>query len=89
MKRLLFTALILLSVLPGCSQKKITGRDFTFIWQEYMRREFEESFDEKQSIAQKEKILSGLLSEFKISLNDFKEYMKKNHNDKYKKVFIE
>lgn len=89
MKRLMFLALILLTAIPGCSGKKITEKDFSFIWQEYMRREFEESFDEKQSISQKEKILSALLSEYKIPLSDFREYMKKNHSNKYKKVFLE
>lgn len=89
MKRLLFIALILLIVIPGCSQKKISERDFTFIWQEYMQREFEESFDEKQSTAQKEKILKELLSKYKIPLDGFKEYMEKNHNEKYKNIFIE
>ncbi|MBN2040573.1 MAG: hypothetical protein JW864_11045 [Spirochaetes bacterium] len=88
MKKVLLVALALLAFIPGCSQKKITEREFSVIWEEYMRREFEESFDEKQSLAQKEKVMSEILSRVRIPVEDFKEYMKNNHNDKYKKVFI-
>lgn len=78
-----------LMILSGCAKKEITEKEYAVIWQEYLRREFEESFDEKQSIFQREKILTELLSGYKINLNEFKSFMKKNHNDKFKKIFAE
>ncbi len=81
---------ILLITFAGCGGgNQLTEKEFNIIWQEYMRREFEESFDEKQSISQKEKILSKLLSEYDVPLDSFKQFVKKNHKDKYKKVFVE
>ena len=72
----------------GCSKKHLDEKEFTVIWQEYLEREFEESFDEKQSVSQREKILSGILSGYNISLNEMKQYMKRYHEDKYNKIFV-
>ena len=81
--------ILILTIFSSCSKKELTGREFDLIWKEYLQREFEESFDEKQSIAQKERILTRILSEYKIDLEEFKSYMKKNHNYKFKKIFME
>jgi len=82
---LLFLSLLIL----GCSSKKISEKQFDLIWREYIQREFEESFDEKQSTAQKEKIFKDILSNYSIPLDEFKSYMMKNHKDKYKIIFLE
>ncbi|MFH0976508.1 MAG: hypothetical protein V1874_12070 [Spirochaetota bacterium] len=89
MKKVLmfFTAAVI--ALSGCSAKPISEKEFKLVWQEYLRREFEESFDEKQSISQREKILTELLSANKINPEEFKAFMKKNHSDKYNKIFAE
>jgi hypothetical protein len=89
MKKIIFVLIALAMVLPGCSKKNITEKEFAVIWQEYLRREFEESFDEKQSIAQREKIFTELLSANNFTLEDFKSFMKKNHGDKFNKIFAE
>ncbi len=81
--------IIALAAISGCAKKDLTEKEFTVIWQEYLRREFEESFDEKQSTSQREKILTELLSGYKINLEDFKFYMKEKHKDKYNKIFLE
>jgi hypothetical protein len=89
MKKVVLIIIIVVTALSGCSKKNLTEKEFAVIWQEYLSREFEESFDEKQSISQREKILSELLSANKFSLEEFKSFMKKNHNDKYNKIFAE
>lgn len=89
MKKLFLFLLVIIIALTGCSKKSMTEREFSAIWQEYLRREFEESFDEKQSIAQRGKILNELLSANNFSLEEFKSFMKKNHSDKYHKLFAE
>lgn len=78
---------ILMSI--GCSGKKISDAEFALVWQEYLKMEFEEGFDEKQSISQKEKIFKKLLSKYDFDLEDLKAYMIENHKDKYKKIFLE
>jgi hypothetical protein len=89
MKKVLLIIMIMVTALSGCSKKNLTEKEFTIIWQEYLRMEFEESFDEKQSIAQREKILTELLSANNFTLEQFKSFMKKNHNDKYNKIFAD
>jgi hypothetical protein len=89
MKKILLILTIITIALPGCSKKNMTEKEFAIIWQEYLRREFEESFDEKQSIAQREKILMELLSTNNFTLEQLKSFMKKNHNDKYNKIFAD
>jgi hypothetical protein len=89
MKKIIILITIGFIVLSGCGKKSITQNEFTVVWQTYLQREFEESFDEKQSMAQREKIMTKILSEYKINTEVFKEYMKKNHMEKYQKVFME
>lgn len=83
----LIMVLIMLSV-SGCTKKEISKKEFDAVWQDYLKKEFEESFDEKQSKAQREKILVDVLKEYKIDLEAFKIYMKKEQEDKYKKIFL-
>ncbi|MDY6934319.1 MAG: hypothetical protein SVZ03_08885 [Spirochaetota bacterium] len=83
------TLIVLFFLILGCTSKKITEREFGTIFGEYIQREFVESFDEKQSVSQREKILMDVLSKHKIDFEMFKEYMRKKHEDKYKKIFLE
>jgi hypothetical protein len=89
MKKVALIIMIIVTVLSGCSKKNMTEKEFAAIWQEYLRMEFEESFDEKQSISQREKILTELLSVNNFTLEELKSFMKKNHSDKYNKIFAE
>jgi predicted DsbA family dithiol-disulfide isomerase len=73
---------------PGCSKKEIAKKEFDAVWQDYLKREFEESFDERQSKVQREKILIDILREYKIDFGDFKNYIKREQEDKYKKIFV-
>ncbi len=76
-------------VVTGCAkQKTISEKEFSVIWKEYLKREFEESFDEKQSFAQREMILKELLEKYELGLESFKSYMMKEHKEKYKKIFL-
>ena len=81
--------MIIMTAFSGCSRPDLTEKEFAVIWQEYLRREFEESFDEKQSIAQREKLFNELLSGTNFTLEELKNFMKKNHSDKYNKIFAE
>jgi len=84
-----FTVIVfVLALLGGCAKKALSEREFQLIWKEYLQREFEESFDETQSIAQREKIFNEILSPSGIDVNELKIYMKKNHPDKFNKVFL-
>ena len=89
MKKIIMMIAVFAIAFTGCSKNEISEREFDVLWQEYLRIEFEESFDEKQSVSQRENILKELLSAYKFSLEEFKLYMKKNHDDKYKKIFID
>lgn len=81
----IMTAVFLLS---GCAKKDINEKQFKIIWNEYQLKGFEESLDEAQSIAQREKIFREILSRHGVDLNEFKFYMKKNHGDKFNKIFL-
>ena len=59
MKKFVLIIMIIVTALSGCSKKNLTEKEFAVIWQEYLRREFEESFDEKQSISQREQAADG------------------------------
>jgi predicted DsbA family dithiol-disulfide isomerase len=83
----LILIIVMLSV-SGCAKKEISKKEFEAVWQNYLKREFEESFDEKQSTVQREKILIEVLKEYKLDLEAFKTYMKKEQEEKYKKIFL-
>lgn len=86
MKKIILLFSVLVIALSGCGQKKISEAEFGLVWHEYLKREFAESFDEKQSISQRTKILDELLKENGFIPEEFKIYMKKNHPDKYRQV---
>jgi hypothetical protein len=88
MVRVASVLLFMLMALSGCARSSMTEKDFTMVWDEFLKREFEESFDEKQSISQREKLMREISSQFSIRYNDLRTYMMKNHPDKYGKVFL-
>ena len=56
--------ILILAVLlffSGCSGKKVSEKEFKDIWKEYIKTEFEESFDEAQSDFQREQILKKII----------------------------
>ena len=82
--------LLLVSVfILGCAPKRISEREFSAIWKEYIQSEFIESFDEKQSIAQRKGILTKILLKYNIEAETFMSYFLKNHKEKYNKIFLE
>lgn len=89
MKKTVFVALCVVPILllAGCSSHTITEPEFNFIWQSYLSKEFEESFDEKQSRAQKQKLLEETLTGFGLDYHDFVLYLKNKHPDKYKSLY--
>jgi len=87
--RYIFLFLLFTLFIPGCAQKEISENEFKSIWREYIKKEFVEGFDVKQSIAQKKKILGDVLSNYDIKYKVFKEYIMKKHENKYKKIFME
>ena len=72
----------------GCSKSGITEKKFDIIWKEYLRQNFVESFDEKQSLSQKEKIFKSIITEHDIVFEDIKIYMMEKEPEKYKKLFL-
>ncbi|MFW5770631.1 MAG: hypothetical protein ACOCX9_04270 [Spirochaetota bacterium] len=89
MKKIITTACIFCMLILGCAPQNITDDQFTMIWKEYLTREFKESFDEKQSAAQRKNILESVLREYNIQTDTFMAYMKEQHPDKYRTIFYE
>jgi hypothetical protein len=78
---------VIASVFIGCGGPAVSEAEFKAVWQIYLSREFEESFDEKQSRAQMEKTLHDTVSKTGLDYADFVGFMKKNHPDKYSSIF--
>lgn len=74
-------------VFVGCAKQPLTDKEFSFIWNEYLSREFSESFDEKQSASQREKLLAEVCKKYSIDPSSVRDYMKTNQSDKYNKLF--
>jgi hypothetical protein len=78
---------IIASIFIGCGGHPVSEAEFKAVWEVYLSREFEENFDEKQSLAQKEKILQDTVSKTGLDYADFVRFMKKNHPDKYSSIY--
>ncbi len=89
MKKTILISILISSLAIGCSQKRLTEKEFKIIWQEYITSEFIEGFDEKQSTFQREQILKKVVSKYSLDITRFKAYMREYHKDKYRKVFEE
>ena len=75
---------IMLLMITSCVNEKLSKEEFEILWQEYLTREFIESFDEQQSSKQRREIMNGVLQDFNISQQTFYNYCKIKHHDKYK-----
>lgn len=75
---------IVLVFFTACVAEKLSEEEFTILWQEYLAREFVESFDEQQSSKQRREIMDTVLQDFKVSRQAFYNYCKAKHPDKYK-----
>lgn len=82
-------ALIAFALLFGCANKPLTEKEFQLIWKEYVKAEFVEGFDEKQSAFQREQLLKKIVGRASIDFDAFKAYSRERHADKYKKIFEE
>ncbi|MEJ5361310.1 MAG: hypothetical protein WHV26_04530 [Spirochaetota bacterium] len=78
------TLCIMLGYFTACIGEKLTEEEFTILWQEYLSREFVETFDEQQSSKQRREIMDAVLQDFKVSQQAFYSYCKTKHPDKYK-----
>jgi hypothetical protein len=88
MKKFLGVFLCMIFFVSGCARPSLTEKEFSAVWGEYLQREFEEGFDEKQSISQREKLLKEVCSRYSIDYGMLKQYMMKNHGDKYRKIYL-
>lgn len=80
---ILIFSIVLLSF-TACIGEKLSEEEFAILWQEYLTREFVESFDEQQSSKQRRKIMDTVLQDYKVSQQAFYNYCKTKHPDKYK-----
>lgn len=81
--------LVLIAVLGcGCAQRSVSEDEFNQVWREYLQKEFEEGFDEMQSIAQREKALREICADSRIDYEALKRYMMKKHEAKYSRIFL-
>ncbi|HEY1405434.1 MAG TPA: hypothetical protein VF857_02385 [Spirochaetota bacterium] len=89
MKKIVLFSLCVLLAIPfaGCSSHKMSEAEYAVVWQNYLSRCFEESFDEKQSNAQKQKILAESVKRYGLDYPEFVRYLKKNHPDQYTSLF--
>ena len=88
MKTIVTIVLLSALIFTGCSQKSLNKNNYQMLWNDYIQREFEESFVKEQSSDQRKKIIEDLATQYGYSLENVKSYMKKNHADKYSKIFI-
>ncbi len=75
---------IMLVSFTACIAEKLSHEEFTILWQEYLTREFVESFDEQQSSKQRREIMDTVLQDYKVNKQVFYNYCKTKHPDKYK-----
>ena len=84
MKRFVILMMCMICLVPaGCMRQSITEDEFLLLWQEYLTREFTESFDEAQSFNQRQQILNSVLQEYNVNQKEYYEYLKSKHPDKY------
>lgn len=88
MRSTVLAILFVFTVFTSCAKQPVNEKIFAVIWNEYVQKEFEESFDEKQSISQREKIFKDIASKSSVNFEDLKLYMQKKHADKYNKIFL-
>ncbi|HOR94849.1 MAG TPA: hypothetical protein PLZ38_12825 [Spirochaetota bacterium] len=76
--------IIIMAIATGCLHQQLSEDEFTIIWQEYLKREFVESFDEEQSTMQRREILNSVLKDFSINEQSFYNYCRTKHPDKFR-----
>lgn len=74
--------------LQACTARPVTEREFRAVWNDYLQREFEEGFDERQSMSQRESLLRETATIHGIDYEALKRYMAAEQKDKYDKIFI-
>lgn len=85
-----FSVLYLCSffLLLACTAQPVTEKDFTAVWKDYLQREFEEGFDEKQSISQRENLFRETAAKHGIDYEALKRYMAVEQKEKHEKIFL-
>lgn len=75
--------LILTIFITGCIEQKLSKPEFEFLWNEYVKTEFNESFYEEQSQLQRRNLMNNILKKYKISKSAFYQYLKQYDKKKY------
>jgi predicted DsbA family dithiol-disulfide isomerase len=79
--------LFLVAGFAGCSGSEISDPQFKAVWQRYLSKLFEESFDQKQSSAQRQKMLQDAARDYGIDYQSVVQYLETKEPDKLKSVF--
>jgi hypothetical protein len=86
MKLVLCTLCLLAVSLAGCAKKHaLDERMYTVVLQAYLSAEFRESFDDKLSMAQKQKLLVAVCGEMGVDHQDFLDYARAEKPAEFKK----
>ncbi|HNU90258.1 MAG TPA: hypothetical protein PKO25_00105 [Spirochaetota bacterium] len=88
MKRLYLLLLCALFSLQACRTRPIDENIFRGVWNDYLQREFEESFDERQSMSQRETLLREAAAVHGVDYEALKRYMAAEQKEKYDMIFI-
>jgi len=75
-------------LLQACTARPVSEREFRAVWDDYLQREFEEGFDERQSMSQSENLLRETATIHGIDYEALKRYMAAEQKDKYDKIFM-
>ena len=78
------TVYLLILSFAGCIKERLSEDEFSILWQEYIIREFVESFDEEQSSKQRREIMDSVLNDFKVPQQIFYDYLRTKHKEKSK-----
>ena len=71
----------------GCGDRPVSDAQFRVVWNEYLSRSFERSFEKKMSAEEKRALLEKTVSECKVDYVRFVEYLKLKEPDIYKSLF--
>ncbi len=87
MKRFSVLYLCAFFIFQACAVEPVTEKDFAAVWTDYLQREFEEGFDEKQSISQRETLFRETAARHGIDYETLKSYMAVEQKEKHEKIF--
>jgi hypothetical protein len=87
-KRFAVLYLCFLFLFQACTAQPVTEKDFAALWRDYLQREFEEGFDEEQSISQREALLRETAARHGVDYEALIRYMAVEQVEKHEKIFL-